>query len=838
MYATPRADDGTPLAHYTVVMHFVRSARLKLIGFVLVYFACAAPSHASTFILMSESDLATRSIAAVTGNVTAIEAAADPATGGVNTYVHIAPADVVFGSLPGGPLVLREPGGRLRDRSEWIYGSPEYRIGEEVLVFLSQNSDGTLRTTSMSMGKFTIESDDRGTLNALRDLGEGAALWDMEQGELITDPAPESYDFKDLVDTVRRARSVQEFTRHPRVQMVPPELARAALREQQSSFTYLASPSRWFEPDSGEAIPFLIDAAGDSGVGGVGGATSRAAINDAFAAWSNVASSDLMLSDAGTTTDAITFAGCLGGNRIMFNDRFNEITDPVGCGGVLAIGGFCASGETKIVNGTSFRRIRVGKITFNNGWSQCPGWNRCNMSEVATHELGHTLGFGHSTDFNATMYASAHFDGRCAALRADDLAAINFVYPSMVLATPSPSKTPVPPTSTATVARSATPTLTRTFSPTVPSATATASRSATPSRSVTRTNTVPPTGTATPILTATAPAPPTSTPTLMPRRRVRGHVQYYSSARAVPNVTMSLRGATQNAALTSDAGMYEFDGVPPGTWELVAEKASDFGEGVSPLDAAFVLQTVANLRRLDASQRLACDVTGDGQLTALDAARILQFSVGTLGRLPVGDTCGSDWSFVPDPAPMQQRSVTDPRIDGGACSDGKITLEGLADEIPDQDFRAILFGDCTGNWDNAASAALGRAGMARTSRVRLGKPAIDGARVLLPVYVRAPAPYNALDLEVAYDSQRLTPAGVRLGRGSSSGLTSFHAPRAGSLRVAMASSEPIKRRFGILLQLEFTLADGMNDPGDVRALTAKVDELPANIAGAAPVVRR
>ena len=83
---------------------------------------------------------------------------------------------------------------------------------------------------------------------------------------------------------------------------------------------------------------------------------------------------------------------------------------------MLAIGGFCASSETRTVNGTSFRRIRVGKVTFNNGWSSCAGWNRCNLSEVATHEIGHTLGFGHATDFDATMYASAHFDGRCASL--------------------------------------------------------------------------------------------------------------------------------------------------------------------------------------------------------------------------------------------------------------------------------------------------------------------------------------------------------------------------------------------------------------------------------------
>jgi hypothetical protein len=451
------------------------------------------------------------------------------------------------------------------------------------------------------------------------------------------------------------------------------------------------------------------------------------------------------------------------------------------------------------------------------------------MAEVATHELGHTLGFGHSTDWNATMAASAHFDGRCGSLRTDDLAAINFVYPSGLTPTPSPSRTPAPPT--ATVGTPPTSTPTRTFTAPVPSATASATRSMTSTRSSTPTRTLaPPTQTA----TSTVPFAAT-TPTARPRHRVRGHVQYYSSARGVPDVTVSLHGEMEEATLTTDAGDYVFDGVPSGTWELVAEKASGFGDGVSPLDAAYVLQYVANLRRFDSSQRLACDVTGDGQVSALDAARILQFSVGTLSRLPVGDTCDSDWSFVPDPAATQERSVVEPSIEAGSCNGGKIMLEDLLGEAPDQDFRAILFGDCTGNWDGDAGgsveAPLGRGAMARASRIRLGRADVRGDTVRLPVYVRAPAPYNALDLQVAYDPERLTPSGVALRRPGDSGLTSFHAVQAGSLRVAMASGEPIKRRFGVLLQLEFTLANGMAEPGAIQALSAKVDELPATIAG-------
>ena len=475
---------------------------------------------------------------------------------------------------------------------------------------------------------------------------------------------------------------------------------------------------------------------------------------------------------------------------------------------------------------------------FNNGWSTCPGWKRCNLSEVATHELGHTLGFGHSTDFDATMYASAHFDGRCASLRADDLAALNFVYPSLVTApTPSPSPTHAPATPTRTAVRTATATATatRTLAPTVPTATPTAA----PTRTATRTATQTATWTLTPSFTATAPAPPTSTPAVRARRKVRGRVRYYSTDRGVPNATVNLRGATQDATQTSAVGDYEFDDVRAGAWELGAEKASDFGTGVTPLDAAYVLQAVAHLRALDPSQRLACDTTGDGQLSALDAARILQFSVGALARLPVADTCGSDWSFVPDPAPMQQQSVINPAIAAGMCNDGRIMLEGLFDEASDQNFRAILFGDCTGNWDagQGAAVARGAAAAAGAARVRLGSPTMGATQVRVPVYVRARGPYNSLDLKVAYDPSRLTPAGVSMQRATDTSFTSSNAPQPGLLRVAMASGEPIRRRFGVLLMLDFTLAAGMTNAGQVQALEASVDERPAAITGSAAARR-
>lgn len=789
--------------------------------------------EASTFVLMDETALAARSVAAVRGTVTEITAGVEPDRQGVQTFVRITPREVVFGSLPAGDIVLRETGGRVAGLSEWVFGSPEYQVGEEVLVFLSADADGALHTTGLAMGKFSLSQDTGGRVRAVRRLGEGVAVWDPLTGTFNDAPEDEEYELNALQHQMRAAaaRLTTKTRRTAPVRNVPAGMTRLSLREQHASFTYLSTPSRWFEPDTAEPISYLIDATGDVGLGA---ATSRAAMNDAFAAWTNAPGSDLALVDGGTLDEPMTFAGCTGGNRIVFNDPFNEVADPSNCSGVIAIGGFCASSETRVVNGTSFRRIRVGKVTFNNGWTKCAGWNRCNVAEVATHELGHTLGFGHATDFTATMYASAHFDGRCASLRADDLNALTFVYPAVggASATPTPTFTPLPSSPTATVTR--TRTATATVSTATRTPTRTATRSATPSRTPTRTatRTWTSTRTSSPTVswTATAGVPPTGTAT--PRRvKVRGHVRYYSGGQGVPGVTMTLRGASVAAMSTGFTGEYEFTTVPVGsTYEVGASKAQDFGNAVSPLDAAYVLQHVARLRTLSPDQQLACDVTGDGTLSTLDAARLLEFSVGAIRHLPLAALCQGDWLFVPDPdsAPAVQPLAIAPHIGAGQCEMGRIMIEELETEADAQDFRAMLLGDCTGNWSMPSGGALQARSRNRAPVVRLGRLAVRNGVARLPVYVRDADGFSALDLHIQYADADLQPTGAKLRRPADGVIVTTHTPEPGTLRVALASGEPLGHRAGALLTVEFAVTD-KPARGAVRLDGAVVDEEPATI---------
>lgn len=62
------------------------------------------------------------------------------------------------GAEPPGRVTIRERGGEWQDGGRWIAGTPLYRAGEEVLLFLRKDVEmaGAFRTYGMVQGKFTV----------------------------------------------------------------------------------------------------------------------------------------------------------------------------------------------------------------------------------------------------------------------------------------------------------------------------------------------------------------------------------------------------------------------------------------------------------------------------------------------------------------------------------------------------------------------------------------------------------------------------------------------------------------------------------------------------------
>jgi hypothetical protein len=198
----------------------------------------------------------------------------------------------------------------------------------------------------------------------------------------------------------------------------------------------------------------------------------------------------------------------------------------------------------------------------------------------------------------------------------------------------------------------------------------------------------------TPTATATPAVPPTATPTGVP---VAGTLRARGGA-PVANATLTLSGASPPTATSAVAGTYAFAGVQLGVRQLTPRKNGDLRGAVSALDAAWILQGVANLRTLDAAQRLAADVTGDGTVSTLDATLVLQRAVGAGAPFAAATTCGSDWLFVPAATVVPNQSIVPPALNGSSCVLGSITYGPLTGAAAGQDFTAIPLGDVTANW--------------------------------------------------------------------------------------------------------------------------------------------
>jgi len=403
----------------------------------LTLFGSAPTAAAQTGAQWTDPDLTAFSDFVLTGAVVSIKIET------IYTYVTIEVDEVLKGWIPERRIVLKQLGGQVGEMGLAIGGQATFSAGEEVLLFLeTRPRDGSLYTTALWEGRWSIRRGDseRGEL-ALR--AESAADLDAEDavlGETI-DLRPLRPFLEELRrwagDESRRAPEGLRMFSPPEAPLLSgagePATAVAGVGNARIAPEYSFMEGRWMEVDLGQAIPVRVHKKGEKGVSDKG-------FDEAVAAadiWSNAGSRLRLEAEAkasfGRRKGCSTRVRTDGRILMVFRDPCDEMADG---GATLATGGFWYTCSTvKVIKGVPFCGILSGFLVTNSDAKALQPylWNDVCFQEIITHELGHSLGLGHTSKKRSMMYGELDEGcltaGSARGLRADDRKGLKAIYP-------------------------------------------------------------------------------------------------------------------------------------------------------------------------------------------------------------------------------------------------------------------------------------------------------------------------------------------------------------------------------------------------------------------------
>ncbi|HEX4966182.1 MAG TPA: hypothetical protein VF173_35565 [Thermoanaerobaculia bacterium] len=411
-----------------------------------------SPSHATSFVPMTDEALADQAPAAAVVRVLAIDPGAGARDGGAwATEYRVQVETRLKGDLPGATLRVRVLGGTgPRGLALRIDGAPRFAVGERLLLLLEPATDGAFRgifrPSQLFLGAFhEVRAGDRSF--AVRELSQASELRLSADGAVKAQPeGPDR--LRDFGAFARWIAARAAGTPRPADYLVDDAdgSLRRSLAQSLEKFTLFTDPDdhlnlRWFDFDQGGHVDWKAFSTGEKGVPGGGYEQFQAGL----AAWTAEPQTPIDCRYAGTTDSTSALEETDGVNAIVFNDPRNLVPDfSCSAGGVLAIGGPFYATAPLTFQGEPFHPIVEADVVVNNGlecfFAHSPNAAKA-AEEIFGHELGHTLGLGHSCgdsrspacaghpDFDtALMRAFVHDDGRGARLAADDRAAIRALY--------------------------------------------------------------------------------------------------------------------------------------------------------------------------------------------------------------------------------------------------------------------------------------------------------------------------------------------------------------------------------------------------------------------------
>ncbi|MBK7992577.1 MAG: hypothetical protein IPK14_03945 [Blastocatellia bacterium] len=385
---------------------------LLLILIVATFFGLVTKqAQAGSLVKISDKNLVLSSDAILTGKVLSIESRWDASKTNIYTDITIALNQTIKGDLGSNTIVIEQVGGKIGDKQVWLTGSPEFSVGEEVLLFLKANSEGVLHTAHMGMGKFSISQ--------------------TSENKTVFRPSLDKskvYNAQEYLQNIKELVAANPQNTTNNLKLVPTEYI-PGQGERLDNFTL--TNTRFFQPDNKGMVTFSLNS---TAAPVSGGAVTE--LNNAITAWNN-SGSQLRLVNGGATS----ICGIAADNQsvVSFSRCDRDMMDPPmgGEGMISTVMLVVNTSNFRIINSTRFNQIMEADILYNNAFNSVLSASK-DLEELITHDLGIAFGLDNSsTDPNepnatlreAIMYFIPHLDKRGARLNTDDQSGVNRLYP-------------------------------------------------------------------------------------------------------------------------------------------------------------------------------------------------------------------------------------------------------------------------------------------------------------------------------------------------------------------------------------------------------------------------